>query len=91
VSNNSSSDIEADINSRREEYIQKVVDNYTKDSKLKDQELQDAVMKVRDSARQQFDEQELIRIENDNIVSEQDKQTIKNLLLRDLQIARGLQ
>ena len=48
-------------------------------------------MKVQDSTRQQFDEQELIRIENDNTVSEQDKQTIKNLLLRDLQIARGLQ
>lgn len=91
MSNNSSSDIEDNINSRREEYIQKIVDNYTKDSKLKDQELQDAVMKVRDSARQQFDEQELIRIENDNTISEQDKQTIKNLLFRDLQIVRGLQ
>ena len=88
---NSSSDLGAQLDSRREEYIRQVVDNYTKNSNLSGQALQDQLVKIRDNARQQFDEQELVKIESDELLSEKEKQTVKNLLIRDLQIARGLQ
>lgn len=86
-----STEIAEEIDDRRNQYIQNVVDNYTKDTKLKDQALQDQLIKVRDKAREQFDQQELNRINNDDTMSDVEKQIALGLVYRDLEIVSGLQ
>lgn len=89
--NLSSTEIAEEIEDRRNQYVQNVVDNYIKDTKLKGQELQDQLIKVRDKAREQFDQQELNRIMADDTMSDAEKQIATGLVYRDLEIINGLQ
>ena len=73
------------IELNRNEYIKNVVDQYTKDDKTKD------VLSVKDSARRQFDLDEIYRVKNDKNLSPQQKYIQTSILYRDLEIVTGLQ
>ena len=73
------------IELNRNEYIKNVVDQYTKDDKTKD------VLSIKDSARRQFDLDEIYRVKNDKNLSPQQKYIQTSILYRDLEIVTGLQ
>lgn len=73
------------IELNRNEYIKNVVDQYTKDDKTKD------VLSIKDSARKQFDLDEIYRVKNDKNLSPQQKYIQTSILYRDLEIVTGLQ
>ena len=83
--------IQDDINNSREEYINSVVEQYKQDSKLEGDELANALLKVKDDARRQFDLDEIGRLRVDQDMSSQQKQVALSLLYRDLEIVTGLQ
>lgn len=80
-----------DINQRRDAYINSVVEQYKQDSKLKGDELANALLKVKDSARKQFDLDEIGRLRANQDLTDQQKQISLSLLYRDLEIVTGFQ
>ena len=83
--------ISQNIENNRNEYIKSVVEGYKKDSKLEGQQLSDAIMRIQDRAREQFDLNELNKIKDDGSMSDAEKQISFALLYRDLEITKGIQ
>ena len=91
TTNRDSIDINEDIETRRNQYINNSINNWNNPNKLTGQALQDAKTRIRDNAREQFDYQELERIQNDSTMSDQEKQIAKGLVETDLMIVTGIQ
>ena len=83
--------ISEDIDRRRKDYINSVVDNYKKTSKLKGKKLLDSISTVRDKAREQFDLNEIDSIKRDDSIQEAELNISIDLLRRDLEIVKGIQ
>lgn len=83
--------IAENIENNRSKYIKSVVEGYKKDSKLEGQQLSDAIMRIQDNAREQFDLNELNKIKDDSSMSDAEKQISFALLYRDLEITKGIQ
>ena len=86
-----SENVEQDIESRRQDYVNNVVSTWKEQSKLEGEELQNAILKVKDDARKQFDLDEIASLRNNKELSDKDKHIALSLLYRDLEIVTGLQ
>ena len=91
ISANSSDILQDSINKRRDEYINSVAEQYKQSSKLEGEELTNALLKVKDNARKQFDLDEISKLKTNKELSDKDKQIVLSLLYRDLEIVTGLQ
>lgn len=86
-----SEDIEQDIESRRQQYVNNVTSTWKEQSNLEGDELANELLKVKDNARKQFDLDEIGRLRANQDLTDQQKQIALSLLYRDLEIVTGLQ